>query len=188
MNKYIVFAISFARHGGKSLIPLNNNKTSPLPKNFSLLSFTNLAPFESTYLANHSDVNFFRIHCILPKILYSITVRACHGGAPLKHLSTTRKLLPLEENFSLLSFINLILFESTYLSDYHDINFFRIHCVLQKISHSLTPFGCNGGGSSQHLSTTRKLLSLKKLSFLSTTKLISLEITCLSDYNDVNLV
>ena len=135
MNKYIAFAISFACHGGKSLIPLNNNKMSPLLKNFSLLNFTNLARFECTYLANHSDVNFFRIHCILPKILHLITACAHRGGTPLKHLSTTRKLLPLAENFTLLSFRNLIPFKSTYLADYHDINFFRIHCILQKISH-----------------------------------------------------
>ena len=124
-----------------------------------LLTFTNLVPFKSTYLANYIDINFFTIYSVLPKISHSLTMYARHGSAPLKYLSTTRKLLPIAKNFSLLSFTNLIPLESTYLSNYHDINFFRIHSVLQKISHSLTPFACNGRPSLQCLST-RKLLSL----------------------------
>ena len=36
MTKDIAFAISFARNGGKSLIPLNNNKTfAPTGKRFT---------------------------------------------------------------------------------------------------------------------------------------------------------
>ena len=133
-------------------------------KNFSLLNFTNLVLFESTQLGNYSNTNFFIIHLVLLKISHSITTCARHGGSPLEHLSTTRKLLPLAKNFSLLSFTNLVPLESTYLPDYSDINFFTIDCVFPKISHSLTPLRCNGGASLQHLLTRRKLLSLRRYS------------------------
>ena len=139
--------------------PVNKKKTFALPKNFSHLNLTNLVSFESTFLADYSDTNFFRIYWVLLKLSHLITPCARHGGAPLNHLST-RKRLPLAKNFSLLSFTNLIPFESSSLADYHDINFLRIHCVLLNTSHSLTSFACNGGASLQHLSTTRKLLSL----------------------------
>ena len=153
------------RHGGAPSKHLSTTrKRLPLAKNFSLLSLQNLISIQSTYLADYSDINFFRIRSVLLKISHSITECARHGGSPLKHLSTRRKLLPLAKNFSLLSFTNLVPFKSTYLADYSDINFFTIHCIFSKISHSLTSFRCNGGASLQHLLTTRKLLSLRTYS------------------------
>ena len=151
------------RHGGMSSKHLSTRKRWPIAKNFSL-SFTNLVSFKSTYLADYSDINFFRIHSVLLKISHSISTCAGQGGLPLKHLLTRRKLLPLAKNFSLLSFTNLVPLESTYLVDYSDMNFFTIHCILPKISHSLTPFHCNGGASLQHQLTTRKLSSLRRYS------------------------
>ena len=150
-----------ARHRGSPLKHLSTRtKLLPLPKNFSLLSFTNLIPFESTYIAIHSDINFFKIHCVLPKISHSITPCARHGRAPSQHLSTARKRFSLAKNFSLLIFTNLTPFERTYLADYIDINFFTIHYVLPKISHSLTPGALHGGAPLKHLLTTRKLLPI----------------------------
>ena len=159
----------------------------PLPKNFSLLSSRNLIPFQSTYLANHSDINFVRIHCVLPKISHSITPCVRHGGKPSKHLSTTRKRLPLAKNVSLLSFRKLISIEITYLTDYSDINFFRIHSVLLQISHSITACAHHGGSPLNHLSTRRKLLPLaKNFSLLSFTNLVPFESTYLANYSDIN--
>ena len=178
-----------AHHGGTPLKHLSTTrKLLLLTKNFSLLNFTNLGPFKSTYLADYRHINFFTIHCVLPKIFHLLTPSAHHGGAPSKHLSTTRKLLLLPKNFSLLSFTNLVSLQSNYLANYIDITFFRIPLASPKTSTSIFTFFLHGAIFTTPMNNKKTLASLKKLSLLSTTKLISLGSTCLPDYNDVNLV